>query len=121
MSRHNGVSERKNRILLDMVRSMIGFSSLPISFWGYALESACYVLNRIPKKSVSKIPYEIWIGRKPTLSHFWVWRCPAYVKHLKIDKLGARSDRCNFIEYLKETKGIISTLLMNKRCLSALG
>ena len=36
---HNGVSERRNQTLLDMVRSMMGFASLPISFWGYALES----------------------------------------------------------------------------------
>ena len=55
----NGVSERRNRTLLDMVRSMMGYASLPISFWGYALESACYLLNRVPSKSVEKTPYEI--------------------------------------------------------------
>ena len=34
---HNDVSERRNRTLLDMVRSMMEFSNLSISFWGYAL------------------------------------------------------------------------------------
>ena len=52
----NGVSERRNRTLLDMVRSMMGFVGLPISFWGYALESACYILNRVPSKSIAKNP-----------------------------------------------------------------
>ena len=88
-----------------MVQSMMDFSSLSISFWGYALESACYVLNRVPSKSVSRTPYEIWVGRKPGLSHLRVRGCPAYVKCLKIDKLEARSDRYNFIGYPKETKG----------------
>ena len=88
-----------------MVRSMMGFSTLSISFWRYALESVCYVLNRIPSKSVSKISYEIQTGHKPALTHLRVWRCLAYVKQLKTDKLGAKSDRCNFIGYPKETNG----------------
>ena len=41
----NGVAERRNRTLLDMVRSMLSYSSLPISFWGYALDTATYLLN----------------------------------------------------------------------------
>ena len=101
----NGVSERRNRTLLDMVRSMMSFATLPVSFWGFALETACYILNNVPSKSVTKIPYEIWSGRKPRLSHLRVWGCPAYIKHLMTDKLGARSDRCLFMGYPKETKG----------------
>jgi hypothetical protein len=84
---------------------MMGYASLPISFWGYALESACYLLNRVFSKSVEKTPYEIWTGRKPVLSHLRIWGCPTYVKHLIIDKLGPRSDKCIFIGYPKESKG----------------
>ena len=62
----NGVAERRNRNLLDMVRSMLSYSFLPISFWGYALETATYLLNLIPSKSVSKTPTELWNGRKPS-------------------------------------------------------
>src|SRR5262249_46745414 len=61
---HNGVSERRNRTLLDMVRSMMSRSELPIYLWGYALETAAYLVNRVPSKSVSSTPYEIWKGRK---------------------------------------------------------
>ena len=99
------MSERKNQILLDMVQSMIGFASLSISFWRYACESACYILNKISSKPVSKILYEMWTVCKPALSHLRVWRCPAYVKHLKTDKLGPRSDKCLFVRYSKEIKG----------------
>ncbi|GJT05052.1 retrotransposon protein, putative, ty1-copia subclass [Tanacetum coccineum] len=42
---HNGVSERRNRTLLDMVRSMMNLTTLPLSFWDYALESATPFLN----------------------------------------------------------------------------
>ena len=70
-----------------------------ISFWGYALESAYYILNRVPSKSVAKTPYEIWMGRKPVLAYLRVWGCPAYVKRLLTDKLGPRSDKCLFIGY----------------------
>ena len=65
----NGVAERRNRTLLYMVRSMLSYSSLPISFWGYALETATYLLNLIPSKSVSKTPTELWKGCKPSLNH----------------------------------------------------
>ena len=44
----NGVSGRRNRTLLDMVRSMMSLTDLPLSFWGYALEMAAFTLNRAP-------------------------------------------------------------------------
>ena len=48
----NGVLERRNRTLLDMVRSMMSQSDLSMSFWGYALETATSLLNRVPSKVV---------------------------------------------------------------------
>ena len=56
---HNGVSERHNRTLLDMVRSMMSLTDLPLSFWVYALEMAAFTLNRAPSKSVETTPYEL--------------------------------------------------------------
>ena len=46
----NGVSERHNRTLLDMVRSMMSLTDLSLSFWGYALETAAFTLNRAPSR-----------------------------------------------------------------------
>ncbi|MDR4861099.1 hypothetical protein PAI87_27515, partial [Klebsiella pneumoniae] len=58
----NGVSECRNRTLLEMVRSMMSLTDLPLSFWGYALETAAFTLNRAPSKSVETTPYELWYG-----------------------------------------------------------
>ena len=68
----NGVAERRNRTLLDMVRSMMSHATLPISFWGYALEAASYILNLVPSKSVPRTPQEMWTGRKPSLRHIHI-------------------------------------------------
>ncbi|GJW41288.1 retrotransposon protein, putative, ty1-copia subclass [Tanacetum coccineum] len=56
---NNGVSERINQTLLDMVRSMMSQTTLPKSFWDYALESAARILNMVPTKKVDKTPYEV--------------------------------------------------------------
>ena len=80
----NGVSERRNRTLLDMVRSMMSLIDLPISFWGYALETAAFTLNRAPSKSIEMTLYELWFGKKPKLSFLKVWGCDAYVKNFNL-------------------------------------
>ena len=64
----NGVSECRTRTLLDMVRSMMSLTNLPLSFWGYALETAGFTLNRAQSISVETTPYELWFGNKPKLS-----------------------------------------------------
>ena len=87
----NGVAERRNRTLLDMVRSMMSLSTLPLSFWGYALETTTYILNMMSSKSVSETTMEMWIGRKLNLSNICMWGCPAYVLKQSFDKLDAKS------------------------------
>ncbi|GKB00550.1 retrovirus-related pol polyprotein from transposon TNT 1-94 [Tanacetum coccineum] len=70
---HNGISERRNQTLLDMVRSMMSLNTLPMSFWGYALESAARILNMVLTKKVNMTPYEMWHGKVPNLSYLKVW------------------------------------------------
>ncbi|GKD77613.1 retrotransposon protein, putative, ty1-copia subclass, partial [Tanacetum coccineum] len=77
---HNGVSERRNRTLLDMVRSMMNLTTVPLSFWDYALKSAARILNMVPTKKIDKTPYELWFGKVPNLSYLKVWGCEALVK-----------------------------------------
>nr|GEZ59084.1 hypothetical protein [Tanacetum cinerariifolium] len=77
---HNGVLERRNKTLLDMVRSMMSRTTLPKSFWDYALETATHILNMVLTKKVEKTPYEIWHGQAPKLSYLKVWGCEALVK-----------------------------------------
>ena len=52
----NDVAKRKNKTLLDMVKSMMAQANLLIFFWGDALLTATYILNRVPSKS-SYPPY----------------------------------------------------------------
>ena len=98
----NGVTERRNRTLLDMMRSMFSYSSLPSSFWGYALQTAMHILNVVLSKYVPKTPLELWNGRKTSLRHFRIWGCPAHVLKNKTTKLEPRSQVCL---YSKETRG----------------
>nr|GEV38769.1 retrotransposon protein, putative, Ty1-copia subclass [Tanacetum cinerariifolium] len=56
--RHNGVSERRNKTLLDMVQSMMSQTTLLKCFWDYAHETAACILNMVPTKKVEKTPYE---------------------------------------------------------------
>ena len=88
---------------------MMSLTDLPLSFWGYALETAAFTLNRAPSKSVETTPYELWFGKKPKLSFLKVWGCDAYVKKLQPEKLEPKSEKCVFIGYPKESLGIPST------------
>ena len=64
-----------------MVRSMMSYSDLPDSFWGYTLETSVYILNLVPSKSVPSTPIELelWTGHKSSLKHVQVWGSPAHV------------------------------------------
>ncbi|GJU06897.1 retrotransposon protein, putative, ty1-copia subclass [Tanacetum coccineum] len=100
--------ERRNRTLLDMVRYMMSQTTLPKSFWDYALESAARILNMVTTKKVEKTPYEIWHGQAPKLSYLKVWGCEALVKRdtlTKPDKLEPRALKCIFLGYPKEMMG----------------
>ncbi|VFQ77921.1 unnamed protein product [Cuscuta campestris] len=89
-----------------MVQSMISLTTLPQSFWGYALKIAAHTLNRVPFKAVESTPYELWRGRKPSFSYFKIWGCEAYVKRLMTSsKLEPKSDKVIFVGYPKETRG----------------
>ncbi|KAL0294915.1 UNVERIFIED_CONTAM: hypothetical protein Sradi_6860900 [Sesamum radiatum] len=88
-----------------MVRSMMSFTKLLPTFWGYALETTDKLLNIAPSKSVPQTPYEIWHGKLTSYKYLRVWGSPAYVKRLVGDKLDSRSSLCRFMEYPKEIVG----------------
>jgi hypothetical protein len=74
------VAERHNRILMDMVRSMLSYFTLPIGLLMELLKTIIHILNRVSSKSVSKISYELWTGHKPLLNYLYVWDCPVKAK-----------------------------------------
>nr|GEW51576.1 hypothetical protein [Tanacetum cinerariifolium] len=55
-----------------MIRSMMSQTTLPKSFWDYALETAARILNMVPTEKVEKTPYEVWHGQAPKLSYLQV-------------------------------------------------
>ncbi|KAJ9538813.1 hypothetical protein OSB04_031546 [Centaurea solstitialis] len=104
----NGVAERKNRTLMDMVRSMFARSSLPKFLWGEALKTANYICNRTPTKAIKGTPFELWNWYKPSLNHFHAWGCKAETREYhveKLSKLDSRSLSAFFIGYSEKSKG----------------
>ena len=68
----NGVAERRNRTLMDMVRSMRSNTKLPQYLWAETLKTVVYILNRVPTKAISKTSFESFKDWKPSLRHIRV-------------------------------------------------
>ena len=104
----NGVVERKNRTILDMVRSMLKSKHMPKEFQAEAVACAVYLSNRSPTRSLQKAtPQEKWSGWKTTLSHIRVFSSIAYV-HVPDEtrvKLDDKSEKHVFIGYDAKSKG----------------
>ncbi|GKA32601.1 putative ribonuclease H-like domain-containing protein [Tanacetum coccineum] len=84
----NGVAERKNMTLIEAARTMLADSLLPTVFWAEAVNTACYVLNRVlVTKPHNKTPYELIIGRPPSISFMRPFRCPITILNT-LDPLG---------------------------------
>ena len=102
----NGLAERKNRTLVDMINAMLMHAKLPTNLWEETLLTACHVHNRIPSKKTKTSPYEIWKGRKLNLSYLRVWGCIAYYRfpNPKRTKLGPRALKNVFVGYAENSK-----------------
>ena len=103
----NGVSERRNRTLMEMARCLLYEKSMPLKFWAEAVNTAAYLLNRMATKIlVEKTPYELWYGFKPNISHLRIFGSPCYV--LKPEnrrrKLDQKIDVGIFIGYSTKSK-----------------
>nr|GEV11935.1 zinc finger, CCHC-type [Tanacetum cinerariifolium] len=64
---NDSICHLSKETLIDMVRSMMNLTTLPKSFWGYALETVARILNMVSIKKVDRIPYEIWHEKAPNL------------------------------------------------------
>lgn len=104
----NGVCERLNRTLLEMVRSMLQDCGLNYRFWAEALSTAVYLKNRSPAAHLGNCtPYERFFDDKPSVKHLRVFGCVSYV-HIPKDerkKLDRKSKKCIFLGYGLNVKG----------------
>ena len=105
----NGVAERINRTLMDMVRSMRTNVNLPQFLWTEALKTIVYIINRVPTKVVQKTPFELFKGWKPSLRHIRVWGCPFEVRiyNPQEKKRDPRTISGHFIGYTEKFRGYI--------------
>jgi hypothetical protein len=102
----NGVVVRRNKTVVGMARALLKQRGMSALFWGEAVVTAVYILNRSSTKALNgMIPYEAWHGRKPAVSHLRVFSCLAFTKELgHIGKLDDRSTLGVFIGYAKGSK-----------------
>jgi transposase InsO family protein len=81
----NGVVERRNQTVVAMGRAVLKQRSMPAEFWGEAVSTAVFLLNRAPTKSLTgKTPYEAWHGRKLAVHYLRTFGCLAYVRNMGI-------------------------------------
>lgn len=104
----NGVSERKNRTLVEMARCMLIQAGLPPMFWAEAVNTANYIRNRCPTKSLGgKTPHEAWFGKAPDVKHFREFGTRVLCLDNRPGK-GKLSNKCVdgiFVGYSTESKG----------------
>ena len=103
----NGVVERKNRTLQEMTRTMINEYGLPHYLWAEAVNTSCYISNRVFLcKNTSKTSFEIYFFRKPNVSYFRVFVCKCFVLNTKdnLGKFDAKSYEAIFVGYSNTSK-----------------
>ncbi|GBM64842.1 Copia protein [Araneus ventricosus] len=98
----NGVAERMNRTFFYKSRAMLYDSKLPKRCWGYAIQAAAFLHNRIPCTIINDhTPYELKYSTKPDLNKIRIFGCDAYVKvaDTQRTKLDPKSKKMIFIGY----------------------
>ncbi|GJW22528.1 putative ribonuclease H-like domain-containing protein [Tanacetum coccineum] len=111
----NGVTERKHRTLIEAARTMLVDSKLPTTFWAEAVNTACYVLNRVLViKPHNKTPYELIRGIPPLIDFMKPFGCPVTILNTRdhLGKFDRRADEGYFIGYSVVSKAM---RVFNKR------
>jgi len=99
----NGKAERMNLTLQNMLRCLLIHSSAPLEFSAEALDTACYILNRVPSSSINgQVPWERWIGKRLGDNAYLELRtfgCQAWAKTDDTKKLADQGEECIFLGY----------------------
>ena len=105
---HNGVAERMNRTIVEKVRCMLRTAKLPKSFWGAAVLTACYLINRSPSAPLGfDVPEKVWTCKEISYNHLKVFGCKAFI-HVPKEQRSKLDDKalpCIFIGYGNEEFG----------------
>nr|GEW41838.1 zinc finger, CCHC-type [Tanacetum cinerariifolium] len=99
----NGVAEKKNKALKEMVNSMLFYSGLSERLWGEAMLTACYLLNRVPNKRNKTIPYELCIEEDPiTYNEAMQSQDAAFWKEAVDDEIGSIMENDTWSHYIEK-------------------
>lgn len=96
-----------NRVVQEMVRTMLIESKITNKFWKEVVHITIYIQNRCMLRShESKILYKLWFGRRAIVRHFKVFGSKCYIKIIgyKLSKLEDRVDEGIFLGYSKKSK-----------------
>jgi Integrase core domain. len=109
----NGVVERKNRVFVEMARTMLDEYKTPRKFWAEAINTACYISSRVFLRSkLGKTSYELRFGYQPKVSHLRVFGCKCFVLNSgNLDKFEARSTDGLFLGYPAHTRDYRALIL----------
>ena len=91
--------------------------SLPLCFWAEAVNTSCYISNRVFKRQIlNKTSYELWNNRKPKISYLRVFRCKCFILNTKdnLGKFDSKVDKEIFLGYFTFSK---AHRIFNKRTL----
>jgi hypothetical protein len=106
----NGVAERKNRTIMEAVKTMIHDQDLPMHLWVEASRTTVYVQNRLSHSALRfKTLEEMFSGKKPEVSHLKIFGCPVFVhipkeKRTKLDPSGKKGIFVGYCEVSKAFK-----------------
>ena len=90
-----------------MARTMIHENNLATHFWAEAVNTTCYVQNRIYIRPIlEKTAYELFKGIRPIISYFHQFGCTCYIlnNNLYLKKFDAKAQRGIFLDYFERSK-----------------
>ena len=102
----NGLSERKNRSLTETGKCLLFEAKMNLKYWGEAIMTANYLLNRLPTRCHDKTPFEMLYGDKPKLGHIKTFGCTSYMLIPKQNrkKLDEKSLKLKLVGYCETSK-----------------
>jgi hypothetical protein len=104
----NGMAERPNQTLGQMVRCLLHSSGLGPEYWLFAIQHAIYLKNRLPHMAIGHTPYQAYTGKPPNMEQLRVFGCPVVIKNpgRRPTKLDIHTSNGRFLGYTATTKNI---------------
>jgi transposase InsO family protein len=104
----NGVAERKHRHLVQCALALLSQSTLPMSYWSYAISTAAHLINKLPTPNLSnKSPWETLYHTLPDFTYLKTFGCQCFplLTPYTAHKLYPKTAPCIFLGYPTHSKG----------------